>query len=419
MDRLNERKGSHLNTRLDKTRLTIGTYILQPYARTERHIKELADCGIDMVVCLGSPDTETLDLLEKYHIGAIVTGILPGWWGGNGGRMTDSIKLSDYAEHAKAFRDHPAIWGIDIGDEPSALDFPFYQKIIETIRPLFPEQFLYLNLFPNYASVAKNTEDQALSQLGTATYAEHIERYNETIGLDYISYDFYIYSCNNLGKMYDNFRIVADTCRKSGRDFWYIPQVNSLKEDVFTSENRLRVQAYTALAYGAVAINWACWTKGWWSNNVLDDEGNKTEQYEKLKAVNAELHAFSDIYMKYRRVDTHLTGFANESTFAAFPELTPVSEVNTGIFSGVRAENGESLVIGQFVGKTESDGVALLICNADDYLDSAPAKATVRFSCDRTVKLYSGEGIRELTRNGDGSYSFELENCHGVMITAK
>ena len=33
---------------------------------------------------------------------------------------------------------------------------------------------------------------------------------------------------------------------------------------------------------------------------VLDDKGNKTQQYDKLKTVNAELHALSDEYMRFR-----------------------------------------------------------------------------------------------------------------------
>jgi hypothetical protein len=37
---------------MDRKRLNIGAYILQPYARTERHIKEIADCGIDFIVCM-------------------------------------------------------------------------------------------------------------------------------------------------------------------------------------------------------------------------------------------------------------------------------------------------------------------------------------------------------------------------------
>ena len=47
----------------------------------------------------------------------------------------------------------------DTGDgSPSALDFPHYGKVIDLVNTRFPRQFAYLNLYPNYASVAK-TDD--------------------------------------------------------------------------------------------------------------------------------------------------------------------------------------------------------------------------------------------------------------------
>ncbi len=412
-----------MNKRLNRNKLIIGAYILQPYARTEKHIRELAECGIELVVCLSKPDRETLDLLEKYHVGCIVSGILPGWWGGDGagaGTLHERNTLDIYLKAAEEFEDHPAIWGVDIGDEPSALDFEHYGKIAETTEKAFANQFAYLNLYPNYASVAANTEDQTTCQLGTATYQEHIDEYVKRISLPYISYDFYIYSLPKnigVGKMLDNFRIVADACRKTGRDFWYIPQVNSLFPEVFTSENRLRYQAYTALAYGATVINWACYTGGWWANNVLDTDGNKTEQYEKLKKINREIKNIAELYMEYKNVDTHLIGFDGEESLSQFPEIKTVKSLDTGAMRDLKAENG-SLAVGQMVNRADPYKTAFVICNASDAYDENPAAAAVKFRSDKTVKIYSGEGVIPLTKKGN-EYTFDLANCHGVIITAE
>ena len=54
-------------SRMDRNKLTIGTYILRRYARTEQHIKDIADCGIDFVVSM-EDDKPALDLFEKYGI---------------------------------------------------------------------------------------------------------------------------------------------------------------------------------------------------------------------------------------------------------------------------------------------------------------------------------------------------------------
>ena len=102
--------------RMDRSRLNIGAYILQPYARSEAHIKDIADCGIDFIVCM-QDDRTALDLFEKYGVGAILTGVVPGWWGGDGsnaGKLSTLNTMDKYTDAAAAWEDHPAVWGIDI-----------------------------------------------------------------------------------------------------------------------------------------------------------------------------------------------------------------------------------------------------------------------------------------------------------------
>lgn len=411
-----------MNKRFSRDKLLLGAYILQPYAQTEKHIKELSECGVELVVCFNPKDRSVLDLLEKYHVGCIITGVLPGWWGGDGtkaGTLHERNPLEVYEEAALKFADHPAVWGVDIGDEPSALDFDHYGRIARTVDQCFVNQLPYLNLYPNYASVAGNNEDQTQCQLGTATYAEHIEKYVEKIDLPYISYDFYLYPLPReigVGKMLDNFRIVADACRKTGRDFWYIPQVNGLRETDFTSEDMLRYQAYIALCYGATVINWACYTGGWWCNNVLDKQGNKTEQYDKLKKINGELHRFGPEYMKYRNTDTHLIGFDKEPWAAAFPDVISKQSLDTGYAHALRTDNGK-LTVGQMVHKDDPGKTALLVCNASDPYGDAPSSAVVSFrSFRRTVKVYGCDRTVELIRNGE-EYSFRLDSSRAALIT--
>ncbi|MBQ3870935.1 MAG: hypothetical protein II777_10335 [Clostridia bacterium] len=409
--------------KMPKDKLVIGAYILQPYAQTKRHIKELRDCGIELIVCFRPKDRETLDLLEKYGVGCILSGVLPGWWGGDGqsaGKMYEKLPLELYEKAAAEFEAHPAVWGIDTGDEPSALDFDHYGKITRFTERSFGGRFAYLNLYPNYASVAANTEDQTKCQLGTATYEEHIAEYVKKIDLPYISYDFYVYSLPEsigVGKMLENFITVSDACRGTGRDFWYIPQVNGLHETDFTSENMLRYQAYAALCYGANVINWACYTGGWWCNNVLDAEGNKTEQYDKLKNVNAELRRFGEKYMKYDFVKTHLLGFENEPWIEAFPSVKTARSLDTGAVRGL-CSDGE-LIVGEGVCRKDRDKRALLVLNASDPYDRNKKKVKVKFETFmREVKIFSAAGPVELVKTENG-YEFELEANRAVLVKLK
>lgn len=408
-----------INTRMDRSRLNIGAYLLAPYARTEAHIRDIAESGVDFIVCMQN-DRPALDLFEKYGVGAIVSGILPGWWGGDGdnaGTMAEKNPLEKYEEAARNFADHPAIWGIDTGDEPSALDFPHYGKVIDLVNTRFPRQFAYLNLYPNYASVAENNDTQKVNQLGTPTYAEHIKRYCELVPTDYICYDFYMYAASVAGA-YENLRIVSDACLRTGRSMWIVLQVNSNRPEEWTSANRLRFQAYSAMAFGAENIIWACYTAGWWHNQVLDGEGNKTEQYEKMKTVNAEIKTLGVPYMKYRRVSTHLVGYEG-SPFLTGVNQEPIAKLNTGVFFDVCDADGGSIIVGEMVARC-GDSRALFVCAANDPLDKnpAPQRVTFRVGGERMVRVHNGCGNAVLERCADGSCTIEIAPSSAVLITA-
>ena len=409
-----------MKKRLDTSKFFIGTYILQPYARTEAHIRDLADAGVDVVMCMQKDDYAALDLFAKYGVGAIVGGVVPGWWGGDGergGKMHEFCTWDKYEAAPAGFVDHPAIVGIDTGDEPSALDFPYYGRVMEFVEKNFPNQLAYLNLYPNYASVSQNTDDETICQLGTKTYAEHIAKYCENVGTDYICYDYYQYAASVAGS-YENLRIVADAARDTGRDMWIVLQVNSVKPEVWISENQLRHQAYTAMAFGTKSVIWACWTAGWWHNQVLDDKGERTEQYDKVKTVNLEMRALAQTYDRYRRTSTHFIGFGEGHADLSALAYKPIDALSTGVFFDVASPN--PIIVGQMVGNCPCDGHALMIAAADDPMDTDNKSYEITFRAPgRTVCAYRGASREVLLPDADGVYHLPVTSSSGTLVTAK
>ncbi len=397
-----------MKRRWDRTKLVIGAHALAPYARREEHIRDIVACGVDCIVCM-DPDYAALDLFAKYGLGAFVRFVVPEWWGGcPAGKMAEINPLARYEAAADAFTDHPAIWGIDVGDEPSALDFSHYSKVVPLVERRFPAHFAYLNLYPNYASTAENTGEEVVSQLGTATYQEYVDRYIAAVPTDYISYDFYMYA-DTVDRAFSNLWTVADACRDTGRSLWIVLQVNSHREDTVMSLNQLRFQAYTALAFGAELISWGCYTKGWWYNNVLDENGEKTAQYDKLAAMNAELHAIGEPYMRYRRTATVFVGFDSAMRGAT-------RQYNDGYLQDLCEESGAPLVVGVMIGRNTYDH-AYLLCACDDPYDVSPVKNRVTFrAVGRTVRLHSGGETTCLLPDENGRYALDLFSSHGALL---
>ena len=413
--------------RMDRSRLLVGAYCLQANARTDAHVKAIRDCGVDFIIGIPATDRATLDLFAKHGVGAIVNNVVPGWWGGGGeraGKMRETNPPEKYAAGAAAFKDHPAIWAVDIGDEPSALDFPYYGDVVRQLGKALPGMPLYLNLYPNYASVSQNTGAQTVNQLGTPTYAEHVEAYCRNVPLDYISYDFYPYMADARGtdvflsKMYDNFIVVSEACRRTKRSFWYIPQVNSRNGVAPTSENRLRFQANAALSFGAEAVTWACWCAGWWVNNVLDAQGRQTVQYEKLKRVNAELKRIGPQYMRFRNISTRFVGFPANSPQNPRGKFDRVEKLDFGPFKGLRASNGAQLVVGEMVSRDSASAErALFVTAADDPADGRPQSFEILFDVDGGgAKAFGGGGAIPVARRADGSCAVRIASCQGVLL---
>lgn len=411
-----ENKGCVAVKETDK--LTIGAYYLAPYASTPEHVRDLAQCGIDVVMNMRN-DRAALDLLAQSGIGAIVSGIVPGWFGGDGGNagtMSEKNPLEKYVLAAEKFEDHPAIVGIDAGDEPSSLDFEHYGKAIETIMQRFPGKIAYLNIYPSYAVKGSNTLQEIAAQLGTDSYAEYIERYVRAVHTPYICFDYYLYSADLPG-LYESLTTVSKACRTYNRDMWMVLQVNSNRPDVFVSEDQLCFQANCALAFGARSIIWACYCAGWWYNHVLDKQGNKTEQYDKLKRVNGGLHALGEVYMKYRHVQTHFVGdFSPEESSRT--GQSAAAALNTQRFCDLHAK-GAKLLVGEMLSADGSKGEALYIAAADDPQARTIRTHRIRFTSDCRIRVMGSDGDIPLARHEDGALSFELDTCQGALLIAE
>ena len=412
--------------RFDRSKFHIGVWRYREYLHDEAHVKELAECGIDYV-CLGNGwnDKTLLDLFEKHGIGIMASGPVPRWgaWLKSGG-WEKAHPPEEYVMSLDRFTDHPAIWGINILDEISALDMPYAAKVVDMVKSRCTNQIVYFDMHPNYARAATNSTPEALaaSNLGTVGYREYVAAYCREMPVDYFSYDYFAYGCprpRGIQRYYENQQIVADACRATGRSFWFAAQVNSKDPAVWTSENRLRFQAYSSLAFGVEALSWCCWSGGWWTNQVIDATGTRTRQYDRLKRVNAELLAIAPTYMRYRSTVTHFVGFEG-TNWLDRTECRSRPSLDTGHFRDVRTDDASPILVGEMVERTRPDGDrALFIFSADDPYDEAPRARRLLFRTTGRIVVRTPDGIVEPERNLDGTFAVPLKSNSFAMIERK
>ena len=125
--------------------------------------------------------------------------------------------------------------------------------------------------------------------------------------------------------------------------------------------------------------------------------------------------------MRYRRTATHFVGYAENDPEMSKLQQRPPPAANTGFFFDLHAAGGK-LICGEMVSRnplTDSSR-AMLICNATDPMDTAPAAHTVSFVAhDRKITLCDKAGVQVLTPDADDRYTFSLENCHGALLIAE
>ncbi|MBQ7153388.1 MAG: hypothetical protein IJR83_05555 [Clostridia bacterium] len=429
-----------VSSHMDFDTFHIGVYTMGPH--TTENVDDMKAAGVDFIID-GSFSTELLDYIQSKGMGVFLKGAVPSWWGDSGqraGQMKDSAAhaLDIYRSKAAAVADHPAIWMIDVGDEPSALDLEYYGKVCDAVLEGSEEKYYaYLNLYPGYASAAAFNAD-APSQLGVQSFRKYIEIFARDVQVPYICFDHYCYGKNTysppqIAQYYLDLRDVGDICREYGRHFWIVLQVNTNSSNASKNmkEFNLRFQAYTAMAFGADQITWACWAPGWFYNNVLDESGQKTQQYEILKTVNEELHAVGAELVKYRNTNTSLVGFKEGSKAYLQVEKTStpgrngpvemiVDKVSTARFTDVCCPEEYSMIVGTMVARDGSGKEALMIADATDAFGSHEAyDISFGFEGEGTVTAYCGKEKTQLSKGADGKYHFSMEYCQGVLITVE
>ena len=183
----------------------------------------------------------------------------------------------------------------------------------------------------------------------------------------------------------------------------------------------MRFQANAALAYGIDHIWWGCWTRGWWTENVVNEKGEiDARVLEMFKTVNWELKTLGREYVKYRRISTELVGFGKTSLDDGKIRQPFVSAANSAAFSDVRAEDGAALTVGHFLAKDGSGKYAMLIATCDDPEDEHNARHVIRFRVPfgRKVTAFGAKGSKKLQDDGKGNCAIGLKSNEAAFVVA-
>ena len=422
----------YADDRIPHGQLILGVYYAHnnEAQMSDAHMQDLADAHVDMAWAPSSMSKEFLDMFSKYGMGVIGRGGngMPVWraaWMGEGygslPTMTPDAAIEKIPD--TLLNDHPAIWGLDLTDEPSSNNFWWFEQTIPTLQEAYNAQ-IFSNMHPSYGGPGP---------LGTYSYLKYVRNYADRIPSGLMSYDFYVYAhylnSNNMNQnvtwasFLDDLSIQSEACADTGHDLVVIMQLNQAPwQNQSVTLEQLKYQAYASMAFGNKYVVWANYARNWsggWHDGALDEEGNKTQQYYRMKDCNADLVALSPIYMRYTaKEQTMLNADPTTSAIPSFGIDHPLNELGQKTITDLKVAENQDVLVG-FYEKNVGEGEAFLFLNSEDLLFRRSVTSTVSFRTVSGASIVTAyvKGVPTILDPVDGVYTIEVKDADAVFVT--
>lgn len=302
---------------------------------------------------------------------------------------------------AKEYTNIPGVGGLYLIDEPQ--DATSYATAFRAVREVAPEYYPHLNFHPYWRYGTEAENDKAMQDWLDASGERSID------DPDYLMYDLYPFQAATTA--YEGMFTNLNTVRELGLDntvktAMYLQSVGipgALRRPV---PAEIRYEANLALAYGYKKLSYFTW---WtptgqpetFTDAIMTADGRKTDLYEPITQLNAEIHALGPTLMRLDAEEVYLHG-------TAYGQPT----VPADFF--VQSEGDGDLVLSKMVDRENGEEYLFVVNN------SFSASQDVELSFDETVG-----SVREISRADgapgaatplvDGRLTRELAASEGVL----
>ncbi|MEO7297211.1 MAG: hypothetical protein ABI042_01395 [Verrucomicrobiota bacterium] len=351
-------------------------------------LKKMRECGLTVA---GFANPSTLDACQAAGLKAVVNDPRCGDY--DWPNVDDNKARTNIASLVGEVGKHPAVYGYYLRDEPPASFFPGLAKVAAHIHELDPEKWAYINLFPNYAEPW---------QLGTANYAEYLDKFVASCKPTVLSYDHYaLLDDGSLrGGYFQNLEQMRTAALKNKLPFWNI--VLSVAHFNYREPTAadLRFQVFSTLAYGGKGIAYFTYfasETGNYRGAPIDQFGNPTAAWDWMQNVNLQIEKLAPILLQLTSDDVYHFGAVPDGCHAP------------GEKSLVKASADGNFMCGDF---THHDGSRYVMLVNRDVVKSHVCSPQFRVAPKKVQKISSFSG---------NAVAFEGEQLwvapgHGVLL---
>ena len=209
-----------------------------------------------------------------------------------------SDDLVHYPEQTiKRFKNHPALYGYYVTDEPSADDFKLVRDRINIIKKFDPIHPVYVNLYPNYALPSQMKKD---------SYENYLNEFTNAVPIDFISFDNYPLMSNKIhSKWYENLEQIRKYSILKKKKFWAFANATVFGQYSQPTIASLKLQMFSNLLYGAQGLQyftyWTLddenWKKNEFKHSIVDSQGNPTVTYSIVQKTNNDIQKYAGVFL--------------------------------------------------------------------------------------------------------------------------
>ncbi|MFD0715723.1 beta-galactosidase [Paenibacillus sp. GCM10027626] len=290
------------------------------------------------------------------------------------------------------YANHPAYMGHVFYDEPSSRDFERLAAMKQEYSKYAPNGLAYVNLFATYASLEQKG--------GTST--EYVQDYLRQFDPQVLSYDHYPFltkaaddeSAVITEDYFYNLELIRSEAVKHNIPFWLFIQTLSFNQTHRDpTEEELRWQVYTSLAYGAKGIQYfTYWTPEpsggeTFGEGIIDRAGKQTRHYGEVQRLNREVQAIGSKLMHLK--SEGVIHYGAEPPLIAEPKKS---------FEPIVSIAGDPAIIGCF--SDDNGRQSILAVNAS-FAQHAVTTLTVESSVKRISWWKNGEWGESKVENGE------------------
>lgn len=304
-------------------------------------------------------------------------------------------------------KDHPAVMGFDMRDEPPYSDFELLNAArAQTESSLPAEKFAICNLHPSW-----QTDPKYVGPLG---YEHYLTAYMQAVKPKVLSFDNYPLrepdaapevQTNAMREFINNLVLMRREALKANIPFWGFIQAVGWPDNRLPSKNEIRWLNNMHLVFGADGFSYFLW---WDSSSYIGKPVSSrhvpTERYDMIKQLNMELRAYDFMVAPF-----HQKGFITRNLSNNYLEVIP-RNLQLEFFGAVKEiETKGQMINGCF----EFEDLRAVYLFNFDMVHSTSAR--VKFLAKTRFELWGKDG-RELEQMDATSVHVLLEPGAGRFL---